>query len=96
MRGDNQQKIGDVIRKFLKNKKLDRKMLELDAVALFETSIGTALMKYVQETSLSEGKMYVKINSSIVRNELSYQKTVLIQKINNQLKQEVVKELILL
>ena len=44
---------------------------------------------------MRKGSLLIKVKSAPLRNELSYQKTDLINKINSKLGKEVVKEIVL-
>ncbi len=95
MRKSNEQSIGKVIRKLLKNQKLAGRLLELDAIQSCENILGKELMKYINEITFKKGKLIIKIKSAAVRNELSYQKEKILDKINYTSKNEIVREVIL-
>jgi len=95
MRKSNQQKIGEVIGKLLKNQKLVSRLQELDALDSCEEILGENLMKYIEDLTLRKGKLIIKVKSATVRNELSYQKSDIIKKINQDLNKEIVKEIVL-
>ena len=95
MRKSNQQSIGAVIRKLLKNQKLEGRLKELDVLKLSEELLGENLMKYINDLSVKNGTLIIKVKSAIVRNELSYQKSEIIKKINEQVGNEILKEIIL-
>ena len=95
MRKSNQQSIGAVIRKLLKNQKLEGRLKELDVLKLSEELLGKNLMKYINDLSVKNGTLIIKVKSSVVRNELSYQKSEIIKKINEQVGNEILKEIIL-
>ncbi len=95
MRKSNQQSIGAVIRKLLKNQKLEGRLKELDVLKLSEELLGENLMKYINDLSVKNGTLIIKVRSAAVRNELSYQKSEIIKKINEQVGNEILKEIIL-
>ena len=95
MRKSNQQSIGAVIRKLLKNQKLEGRLKELDVLKLGEELLGKNLMKYIKDLSVKNGILIIKVKSAVVRNELSYQKSEIIKKINEQVGNEILKEIIL-
>ena len=95
MRKSNQQSIGAVIRKLLKNQKLEGRLKELDVLQLSEELLGKNLMKYINDLSVKNGTLIIKVKSAVVRNELSYQKSEIIKKINEQVGNEILKEIIL-
>ena len=84
MRKKNTHNIGEIIRKLMKNPKLEEKLNKLDALAIWNDLIGDALIKYIIKQKIYKGVLHVKIKSSPMRNELSYKKTELKQQINKQ------------
>ena len=95
MRKSNQQSIGAVIRKLLKNQKLEGRLQELDVLNFCEEVLGKNLMKYINDITFRKGKLIIKVKSAAVRNELSYQKSEIQKKINENAANEIVKEIIL-
>ena len=95
MARNNTYNVGDVIRKLMKNPKLAEKLDKLDALQIWNEIIGEALREYIIDQSLSKDILYVKLKSSIVRNELSYKKTEIKNQINKRLGKIVVNEIIL-
>ena len=95
MRGNNTNNIGDIIRKLMKNPELAEKMEELDALDVWKELIGDNLKKFVVSAKMYKGNLYVKLNSSVLCNELSYKKSELKGQINQKLGKEVVNEIIL-
>ena len=95
MRKSNQQSIGAVIKKLLKNQKLEGRLQELDVLNYCEEILGKNLMKYINDLSVKNGTLIIKVKSAVVRNELSYQKREIIKKINEQVGNEILKEIIL-
>ena len=95
MRRNNINTIGQVIKKLIKNKKLSKRLDALIVIDVWNNIIGKDLEKYIKSTKLVDDKLYVTLRSSIVRNEMSYKKTQLIQRINKKLNKEVIKDIVL-
>ena len=95
MRKSNQQSIGIVIKKLLKDQKLEGRLKELDVLELSKELLGKNLMKYINDLSVKNGTLIIKVRSAAVRNELSYQKSDIIKKINKQVGNKILKEIIL-
>ena len=95
MKRDNTNIIGDIVRKLMKNPKLAKKLDELDALNICKEVIGEKLNKYINDIIISNGKLIIKLKSAVLRNELSYQRTNIITKVNNKLGKEIIKEIIL-
>ena len=95
MRGNNTNNVGDIIRKLMKNPKLAEKMDELDALDVWKELIGDNLKRFVLSAKMNKGNLCVKLSSSVLRNELSYKKSELKERINQKLGKEIVKEIVL-
>ena len=95
MRKSNQQSIGIVIKKLLKDQQLEGRLKELDVLELSKELLGKNLMKYINDLSVKNGTLIIKVRSAAVRNELSYQKSGIIKKINKQVGNKILKEIIL-
>ena len=95
MARNNTYNVGDVIRKLMKNPKLADKLDKLDAIQIWNEIIGETLKQYIVDQSLNKDVLYVKLKSSVVRNELSYKKTEIKNQINKRLGKKVVNEIIL-
>jgi len=95
MRKSNQQAIGNIIKKLLKNQKLESRLQELDVLNYCEGVLGKNLMKYISDLSFRKGRLVIKVKSAVVRNELSFQKSEIRKKINEKIEDGIVKEIIL-
>ena len=95
MRRNNTNTIGQIIKKIIRNNKLSKRLDVLNVLDVWNNIIGKDLEKYIKSTKFVDDKLYVKLRSSIVRNEMSYKKTQLIQRINKKLNKEVIKDIIL-
>ena len=94
MRGNNNRKLGDIIRKLMKNPKLAEKLDKLDAIESWEEIIGPQLCRYVTDQKIHKGILHVKLKSAVVRNELSYKKSEFITKINKNLGRELITDIV--
>lgn len=95
MRRNNINTLGQVIKKLMRNNKLSKRLDDLNVLDVWNNIIGKDLEKYIKSTKLVDDKLHVKLRSSIVRNEISYKKTELIQRINEKLSKDSIKDIIL-
>ena len=95
MNRNNNYKVGDIIKKLMKNPKLSTKLDDLDALDAWEEILGKNLLRFVIEQKLYKGKLYVKLKSAPLRNELSFKKNELRKQINQKIGKEIIKEIIL-
>ena len=71
----NMNILSSVIRKILKNPKLSKRLDDIKIIEIWDEIIGENLQKYVVDSKVYKGKLYVKLKSSTLRNEFSYQKS---------------------
>ena len=90
---NNNKKINQIISKIFRNNKLDLKLKELQVIDVWDELIGKSFKKYITESRIKGKTLVVKLKSSSLRNELSYQKSDIINKINEQMGEECVTEI---
>ncbi|MDA0681950.1 MAG: DUF721 domain-containing protein [Bacteroidetes bacterium] len=95
MRGNNNRKVGDIIRKLMKNPKLAEKLDMLNALDAWEEIIGAPISKYITDQKIYKGILYVKLKSAVVRNELSYKKSDFISQINQKVGKKLITDIVL-
>ena len=95
MRGNNNRKVGDIIRKLMKNPKLAEKLDKLNALDAWEEIIGAPISKYITDQKIYKGILYVKLKSAVVRNELSYKKSNFITQINQKVGKKLITDIVL-
>ena len=90
----NTNTLSSLIRKILKNPKLSERLDNLDVLEVWNDIIGSNLQKYVTDSKVYKGKLFVKLKSSTLRNEFSYKKTDLIKQINSRLGKKIIEDII--
>ena len=93
MKKNNLNSINKIIKKIVSNPKLSIRLEELDAIEIWYNLIGDNLKKYILDSRVSEGVLYVKVKSATVKNELFYRKEMLIEKINIELKKQLIQDI---
>ncbi len=95
MRRDNTKKLNEVITKLMRNPKLEDRLEKLDILEIWEDVIGKNLKQYIQDSIVRKDILEVRLKSSTLRHELSYQKSDIIKKINKRLGKNRLKDIIL-
>jgi hypothetical protein len=95
MRGNNNKILGEIIKKLMKNPKISKRLDQLDAIDVWKEIVGETIIKYITEQKVYNNILYVKLNSAVVRNELSYKRTEFISEINNKLGKKIIKDIVL-
>ncbi|NVK63890.1 MAG: DUF721 domain-containing protein [Flavobacteriales bacterium] len=83
-RTSNEAPLKEVINRWLKAYGLDKKMKEMDVVNSWEEMMGTAVAHRTKEIKIRNGTLYLKMDSSVMRDELSHGKQVIIQRVNEK------------
>ncbi len=95
MRRSNDQSLGELIKEFLKNNNLEDRITEAQIVPVWEKVMGPHIARYTDRMRLQHNCLTVYLSSSVLRNELSMAKSKIIQMINKEFEQEVIKEIFL-
>jgi hypothetical protein len=91
----NESSISEVLKEFIQVNKLEYGMDKIDVEQAWKNIMGNGVNTYTQEIILKGTTLYVKLTSAVLREELSYGKQKIITMLNDELKKEVVKELVL-
>jgi predicted nucleic acid-binding Zn ribbon protein len=86
--------IGNLINSVLHQLGLDKKIKQFEIVDLWSNIVGEQISKVTKAETIKDGKLYVSVEHPTWRNELLYLKKELIDKINKEMKQEIVKDII--
>ena len=94
-RKSNQQSLGDVIKDFLLESGWEQKLDEVKKITELDKLLGASLAKYTDEVFISKKMLHIRLNSSTLRQELSYQRSELVKKLNDNVGKEVITDIIL-
>ncbi len=87
--------IGEAIKGFIKDNKLQAGMDKIDVRDAWRNLMGNGVNNYTADIQLKQTTLYVNLTSSVLREELSYGKEKIIRMINEELGKELVKNLVL-
>ncbi|HQV35210.1 MAG: DUF721 domain-containing protein [Flavobacterium sp.] len=91
----NESTISDVLKAFIENNKLQSGMDKIDVEKAWKDLMGNGVNTYTKEVILKGSTLYVTLTSSVLREELSHGKQKIIIMLNDELRKDVVKELVL-
>jgi hypothetical protein len=94
-RVSNEGSIGDVLKEFIEKNKLQAGMDKINVEEAWKSLMGNGVNSYTKEVVLKGTTLYVSLTSAVLREELSYGKQKIIKMINDELRKEVIKEVIL-
>ena len=93
-RFSEESSIGDVLKQFVTQNKLEGGMDVVNVRDAWKNLMGNGVNSYTQEVILKGTTLYVKLTSAVLREELSYGKQKIITMLNEELRKEVVKDLV--
>ena len=91
----NENTISEVLQHFIEINKLEIGLDKIDVEQAWKNLMGSGVNVYTKEVILKGSTLYVSLSSSVLREELSHGKSKIIKMINEELRKEVVTNLIL-
>jgi predicted nucleic acid-binding Zn ribbon protein len=96
MRKANDKSIKDAIEQMMQVYKIKRKFDETGIVAHWPDIVGKPMANRTKELYIHNKKLFLRIESSVIKNELMMMRTQIIEKINDEAKAPLVEEIIFL
>ncbi|HSD13420.1 MAG TPA: DUF721 domain-containing protein [Flavobacterium sp.] len=93
-RFNEESPIGDILKQFIQENRLQVGMDKIDVRDAWRNLMGNAVNNYTTEIMLKGNTLYVALSSAVLREELSYGKQKIIKMINEELRKEIVTELV--
>ncbi|MCK5821611.1 MAG: DUF721 domain-containing protein [Bacteroidales bacterium] len=87
--------IKNVVQDFLKENQLDSKLEEQEMMRLWYEITGKMVARATKSVVINNRKMFVRIESSVIRNEISMIRDGLIQELNSRFSKPLIDEIIL-
>ena len=88
-------KIDRLIKSYIKENKLEDGLENIEVNNLWYETMKNGVANYTTDLNLKNGTLYIKLKSSALREELSYGKEKIIKLLNEKLKQELIKKIVL-
>ena len=88
-----EQPIGPLVKKLIQLYRMKSGMLEKDVLDAVKKVLGKHILEETTTVSFREGTLLMKLNSSVLRAELSYSKDKLKDHINSELGEALVREI---
>lgn len=82
----NEQSLGEAIRSFLAANGMEEKMLETEIYQRWDDLAGRDVNVKTRKVELKKGVLTVFLTSSVLRNELSMNKSLFLERLNQRLK----------
>ena len=92
---NNESSIGDVLKEIIQSNKLQPGMDKVSVKEAWVSLMGNGVNSYTKNVTLKGSTLYVELTSSVLREELSHGKSKIIAMINEELRRDIVKDVIL-
>ncbi|MGE6220318.1 DUF721 domain-containing protein [Nubsella zeaxanthinifaciens] len=96
MRKPNDITLKQAIEKLLNHYKLRGKFDETGIVAMWPEIMGTAVANRTKQIYVHQKKLFVRIESSVVKNELLIVKSAIVDKLNEKTGSQVITDIVFL
>lgn len=96
MRKTNDKSLKEAIEQMLNVYKIKRRYDETAIVSLWPDLVGKSVANRTKELFIRDKKLFLRIESSVIKNELVLMRSQIIKKINDDAKTELVAEIVFL
>lgn len=83
MKKSNEILLKDAISAFLKENNLESKLNETRIISAWEGVVGKLISRHTNQMYIRDRVLYVKVDSAALREELTYQRSKLVKKLNH-------------
>ncbi len=91
----NETTLKDALSAFLDTHGLKEKLLETQLRQKWETIAGKTIARYTKKLYVKKKKLYLEVTTPVIKQEISYSKSVLIEIINKEIEKDFVKDIVL-
>lgn len=86
--------LDSLIGSVLKHYKLDARLKQVAALDIWNEVVGQQIASIAKAQRIEHGNLIVSVEKSVWRNELQFLKKEIIKKLNDKLKEEIVKDIV--
>jgi len=87
--------LGDALRRFLDNSRIKGSIQALQIEEVWEQIMGKTIARYTDKIQIHGSTLYINTSVAPLRQELLYQKEMIIQRVNEALGERVIKEVVI-
>ena len=90
MKRKQAQPIGDIIRKFLRDEGLETPLNQHRLISSWGEVMGNGILHYTGDIFIKNQTLWVKINSSVLRQELGIGRSQIVRRLNEHVGSQVI------
>jgi len=87
--------IGEALKNFLNKSKLRNGIRAVQIEGVWEQLMGKTIAKYTQKIEIINHTLFIQTNAGPLKNELLYQKTQIIQRVNEAFGEQVISQVVI-
>lgn len=95
MKDNHDHSLKDVFKELVKSYKWEDKLDEVKLVNSWETIVGKMIADHTTHMTVKKKVLYIKLDSSVIRNELMMARSKIVEAINKEMGADVINELVL-
>lgn len=90
-----QYSMNDALKAFLQKSKLNNGLKAVQIEELWEALMGKTIAKYTEKIEIIHQTLFIQTSVGPLKNELLYQKTLIIQRVNESFGEKVITEVVI-
>lgn len=94
MKNHHELPLAEAIRDMLRAYKLDGKLVQIKAIESWPHIVGPLIAKHTVHLQIERKTLFVRLDSDVIRNELSFAKSLIIKNINKEAGAEIITEIV--
>lgn len=94
MRRSNTQSLSEVLKEYIEQNRIERKLKEVDVVEGWENLLGKTIAHYTRNIYIRNKILYVEISSAVVKNELFLMREEICRRINENAGGEIIDRIV--
>lgn len=92
---NNQVSLGDAITEWIKEKRLDEPIVESKIVSSWNQVMGELIARNTQSIVFKNGKLYITVTHPTLKQELFYARDTIRTNLNQEIKSDAIKEVVI-
>jgi len=94
MKISSDRPLGEVLKELIETYRLEGKLNEMKVIRSWEKVVGEMIARHTKDLYIRKGKLFVKIDSPALKNELTYSSSTIVENLNLEAGSKVVEEII--
>ncbi|MBN2214755.1 MAG: DUF721 domain-containing protein [Bacteroidales bacterium] len=94
MRRSNTQKLGEIVREYLEQMMIDRKLKEYSIIRSWEELMGRLVAERTSNIYIKNKILFIELKSSVLRNELMMMRQSIMDKINEKAGEKIIEKIV--